>query len=226
MKVRALIVGLVVLPLMAARVAMASAAGPVVPALTDKQDFVVLELSADVRAYVTGKSWKRSCPVPLDDLRLVVVRYVDFAGATKQGPLVVNRKYADDIASVMATLYRERFPIEHIALVDDYGANDDRSTLANNTSAFNCRSVQGTSHWSQHAFGAAIDINPLQNPYVRATGRVLDPKAVQFKDRSLSEPGMITAGGPVTEAFTKIGWGWGGSFSTTKDYQHFSSNGR
>jgi hypothetical protein len=97
---------------------------------------------------------------------------------------------------------------------------------ADNTSAFNCRHAVATGprRWSSHAYGAAIDVNPLENPYVRA-GKVLPPRGRAYVDRTLTEPGMIHPGDEVVRAFRTIGWKWGGSWSSLKDYQHFSATG-
>lgn len=183
-------------------------------------------LSPVGQRYITGRSWRPGCPVPRSDLRAVMVRYVDFAGQDRVGPLLVHRTHARKIARVMERLFAARFPIDQILPVDEFGADDDRSTLANNTSAFNCRPVSGTQRWSQHALGAAIDINPVQNPYVRTDGSVLDPAAKPFVNRANPGPGLIRRNDAVVQAFAAIGWGWGGDWRTTKDYQHFSASGR
>jgi hypothetical protein len=109
--------------------------------------------------------------------------------------------------------------------VDVYDGDDNRSMAANNTSAFNCRAVTGGSSWSEHSYGTAIDINPLRNPYVRG-GTVLPPEGSAYADRGLDEPGMIHAGDEVVETFGAHGWIWGGTWDSTKDYQHFSTSGR
>jgi hypothetical protein len=126
---------------------------------------------------------------------------------------------------VFRLLFDARFPIRQMVLVDEYGGSDDRSVQANNTSAFNCRAVTGGTNWSQHSYGAAIDINPLQNPYVYSDGHVSDPRAVPYLDRSNVRPGMIVEGDVVVRAFDAIGWDWGGRWSSIKDYQHFSATG-
>nr|WP_231127486.1 M15 family metallopeptidase [Motilibacter aurantiacus] len=96
---------------------------------------------------------------------------------------------------------------------------------ANNTSAYNCRKVAGTGRWSEHSYGRAVDVNPVQNPYVK--GRVVQPAAGRaYVDRSRDAAGLLRAGEPAVEAFTARGWGWGGSWRSSKDYQHFSSTGR
>lgn len=170
-------------------------------------------------------SWRTGCPVGLDELRLLTLTHWGFDGAVHSGELVVHADVADGVAQVFAALYAARFPIERMELVDVYGADDDRSTMANNTSAFNCRAVTGGTRWSEHSYGTAIDVNPVQNPYVN-DGSVLDPNAVPFMDRSLGAPGMIVEGDAVVRAFGSIGWSWGGRWSDPVDYQHFSLTGR
>ena len=112
-----------------------------------------------------------------------------------------------------------------MVLVDRYGASDDRSMAADNTSAFNCRRVEGSTAWSEHSYGRAIDVNPLENPYISRRG-VLPPAGRAFLDRSLRRRGMIHAGDAVVRAFASVGWGWGGAWTSPRDYQHFSATGR
>jgi hypothetical protein len=125
----------------------------------------------------------------------------------------------------LRSLYDARFRIRRMVLVDRYGADDDRSMAADNTSAFNCRRVEQRTSWSQHAYGRAIDINPLENPYILGS-RVLPPAGRAFTNRSLRRKGMIHAGGVVVRAFASVGWSWGGAWTSPFDYQHFSANGR
>jgi hypothetical protein len=127
-------------------------------------------------------------------------------------------------ASWHRELYRLRFPIRRMRLVDAYGADDHRSMDADNTSAFNCRFVAGTSRWSEHAYGHAIDVNPIENPYVTSDGYVSPPAGAPYKDRARQAEGMIHRQGPVVAAFRKNGWKWAG-VSWPKDYQHFSVSG-
>ncbi|MEZ5225172.1 MAG: M15 family metallopeptidase [Acidimicrobiales bacterium] len=136
------------------------------------------------------------------------------------GELVVDAEVAEDIVAVFAELFAVAFPIESLRLVDDFGADDLRSMQANNTSAFNCRFVAGTSTWSWHAFGRAIDLNPLVNPYVTPNG-IDPPEGSAYADRSQQVPGMIQPGDAVTSGFATIGWAWGGSWAGGQDYQHF-----
>jgi hypothetical protein len=139
---------------------------------------------------------------------------------------VVHRTAAKPVARVLRRLYERRFPIRRMRLVDAYGASDFRSIEADNTSAFNCRRVEGTSRWSLHAFGLAIDVNPIENPYVTAAGTTSHRASRPYLDRNRIRPGMAYSGGALVEAFRSIGWGWGGDWSGVKDYQHFSSTGR
>jgi hypothetical protein len=171
-------------------------------------------------------SYRDGCPVPLSDLRLVSLRHWGFDGRTHIGELVLHADATDAVVRVFGDAYAAKFPVERIRLVDEYGADDDRSMAANNTSAYNCRTVAGTSTYSQHAYGRALDVNPVQNPWVSRSGAVEPPAGAAYRDRADVRPGMVVRGGVVHEAFTREGWGWGGDFSTSKDYQHFSANGR
>jgi D-alanyl-D-alanine carboxypeptidase len=170
-------------------------------------------------------SWRPGCPVGLGDLRVLRVDHWGLDRRVHPGELVVHRDQARRLLGVMERLFRLRYPIRRMRLVDDYRADDDRSMAANNTSAFNCRRVSGTSRWSEHAFGRAIDVNPVQNPYV--TGRHVSPPAGRpYADRARRAPGMIHAGDAVVRAFAAAGWKWGGAWRSGRDYQHFSASGR
>ena len=183
----------------------------------------VSRIPPDVRERVVGSSWRPDCPVPLRRLRLVRVSIHKFDDSKQQARLIVHRTQAHKIVRVFHKLWRADYPIRRMRLVDAYGADDDRSMKADNTSAFNCRFVAGTSHWSMHAYGKAIDLNPVENPYV-GCGRVHDPSSAPYVDRSRRRKGMVTAA--VVRAFRSIGWGWGGEWSgATKDYMHFSTTG-
>ncbi|WP_067915568.1 M15 family metallopeptidase [Actinomadura rubrobrunea] len=172
-------------------------------------------------------SWRRGCPVPVSGLRMIEMTYWGMDGRPHaDGRLVVNARVADDLVTVFRKLYRMRYPIRRMEPVDVYKGSDFDSIEADNTSAFNCRPATGSSSWSQHAYGLAIDINPCENPYVSANGTVAHRKCVKFKNRKRRDPGVIHKGDAVVKAFASIGWGWGGDWRGAKDYQHFSSNGR
>jgi len=178
-----------------------------------------------VTAADLGASWRPGCPVAPDDLRLLRLSFWGFDDQPHVGSLVVAASVTAAVLEVFHTLYDQRFPIRRMEPVDVYGADDDASMAVDNTSAFNCRPAvaEGPPHWSNHAYGLAIDVNPVENPYI-LSGRVLPPAGAEFVDRSVYRPGMAVAGGVLTSAFAAVGWGWGGTWSNP-DYQHFSSTG-
>jgi hypothetical protein len=130
------------------------------------------------------------------------------------------------VLDVLRRLYAARFPIRRMVPVDAYGASDFRSIEADNTSAFNCRYVEGTTHWSEHSYGRAIDLNPIENPYVTGAGTTSHPASRSYLRRSPYRPGMAVEDGVAVRAFAAAGWGWGGRWSGDRDYQHFSASGR
>jgi hypothetical protein len=169
-------------------------------------------------------SWHPGCPVPPAQLRRIRLSYVGFDGRRHLGELVVNAGVVAPVTTVFRTLYRARFPIRRMRPVDAYGGSDDRSAAADNTSGFNCRRAvaAGAPSWSMHAYGEAIDVNDVENPYVFG-GRVIPPAGRAYLDRADVRPGMATPDGVLVRAFESVGWGWGARFG---DYQHFSVNGR
>ena len=170
-----------------------------------------------------SSSWRVGCPVDLDDLRLIEVSHFTFDGENTTGELIIHEDAAEDIVGVFELLFADAFPIERMELVDVYEADDDASMAANNTSAFNCREVAWQPGvWSNHAYGKAIDINPLVNPYVSST-QLLPPEGAVYADRSVRVVGGVYAGDPIVDAFAEIGWTWGGTWSNAKDWQHFDS---
>ena len=185
----------------------------------------VSRLDDELRAEMTGSSWRSGCPVPLRELRLVRITYVGFDAEAHRGRLVVHRRWASEMLEVFGRIYSRGFPIRRVRLVDRYEADDQASMRADNTSAFNCRYVAGTTTWSRHAYGAAIDVNPVENPYVLG-GRVSPPAGRRYLDRGRVRPGMAVEGGVLVDAFESVGWEWGGRWSSSRDYQHFSTNGR
>lgn len=182
-------------------------------------------IDSQLRQRMTGVSWHRGCPVGLGQLRLLRVTHWGFDGEVHRGRLVVNRDSAKPMLRTVRELFELRFPIRRMRLVDAYGADDHRSMAADNTSAFNCRFVAGTSRWSEHAYGHAIDVNPVENPYVTADGYVSPPAGAPYRDRSQRAHGLIHRRGPVVRAFAVNGWEWGGNWSWPRDYQHFSEGG-
>lgn len=174
---------------------------------------------------MTPSVWRRGCPVGLADLRVVRVRHWNFRGQVRTGRLVVHKDVAGEVRAIWRDLYAARFPIRWMVPIERFDGSDFRSIEADNTSAFNCRFVDGTRRWSQHAYGRAIDVNPIENPYVSG-GRTSHPRSVPYLRRSPRRPGMIVEGDAATAAFDAAGWGWGGRWRGVKDYQHISRNGR
>jgi hypothetical protein len=184
----------------------------------------VRALSAAERADMTPSVWRRGCPVGLSRLRHVSLPYIGFGGRARRGALVVNASVSGEVVAIFRELYRARFPIRRMRPIQAYGGDDFASIEGDNTSAFNCRPATGSGNWSQHAYGLAIDIDPIENPYVSG-GRTSHPASVPYLDRSRARPGMAIEGNPLVAAFDARGWGWGGRWSGTTDYQHFSASG-
>jgi hypothetical protein len=181
------------------------------------------------RAQLTGEFWRAGCPVPLSSLRVLAVSHWDFARNLQTGQLVVNRTAAASLARVFRQLYVLRFPIRHMQFADFYGPKSGRPRDNDVTESFECRKAvpspcgSGTGHWSMHAYGLAVDVNPIENPYT-GCGRTRTRASIPYLNRSRIRRGMVTAA--VVRAFASVGWGWGGSWSgSTKDYMHFSSSG-
>jgi D-alanyl-D-alanine carboxypeptidase len=170
-------------------------------------------------------SYRAGCPVGPAELRTLRLSYWGFDGRPRVGRLVVHRRVSRDVVAVFRRLYAARFPIRRMVPVSRYRGSDDASMAADNTSAFNCRFVSGTSRWSMHAFGLAIDVNPVENPYISG-GRASPPAGRRYLDRDRARQGMAVTGGALVNAFAAVGWRWGGLWSGAADYQHFSTNGR
>jgi hypothetical protein len=179
--------------------------------------------SSNITAADLGASYRAGCPVGPDRLRRVQLTYWGFDGRPHPGTLIVNADAVDAITGAFRRLYDARFPIRRMVPVDVYGGNDRASMAADNTSAFNCRFVAGTSRWSAHAYGNAIDVNTIENPYVQGS-YVSPPAGSAYMDRSDLRPGMAYWSGALVDAFAAVGWQWGGRWSDP-DYQHFSSTG-
>ena len=194
----------------------------------------ITPLSAPRRAALRAAGvWHAGCPVSLSQLRVLTVVHWGFDGNTHTGQLVVNRRVAAPLARVFGRLYELRFPIRHMRLADAYGPRGARPNDTDISAAFDCRQAiaspctsrarKGNGTWSEHAYGHAVDLNPVENPYI-GCGMSRDPASKPYLDRSRLRRGMITPA--VVAAFRSIGWGWGGDWSgSTKDYMHFSASG-
>lgn len=186
---------------------------------------VTVEAVGPGTAVPLAASWRPGCPVGPGDLRAVRFPHFRPDGSRGRGVIVVHRDVVTDVVTLVRAAHGTRFPITQARPVDDFGGDDDASMAADNTSAFNCRSVAGTTTWSQHAYGRAVDVNPLRNPYVRGD-RVEPPGGQAWTDRSDVRPGMLVEGGALVLAADRLGWGWGGRWASGADLQHLSRNGR
>jgi len=188
-------------------------------------------LPATLKSKLNGRSWHTGCPVSLAQLRVLTVTYQGFDGHAHTGQLVVNKHAAAPLGRVFRQLYVLRFPIRHLQLADMYGPSSSQPTDGDVTASFECRQAvpspcsggTGTGSWSEHAYGEAVDLNPVENPYV-GCGHSRDHLSLPYLNRTRARPGMVTPA--VIQAFRAIGWGWGGSWTgSTKDYMHFSATG-
>ena len=181
---------------------------------------------APVSARELGRSWHPGCPVGPSGLRRVTVSFVGFDGRAHSGELVVAATVTGDVTTVFRRLYVERFPIRRMRPISAYGGSDDRSAAADNTSAFNCRYAvaTGPKRWSAHAYGEAIDVNDIENPYLLGS-RVIPPAGAAYVDRTHVRAGMAVRGGALVRAFASVGWLWGGRWAGSPDWQHFSRSG-
>jgi len=177
---------------------------------------------------IQGNSWRKGCPVALEDLRYIQVSHLNFDTKIVTGEIIVHKDVALDVVSVFEDLFNKHYAINKMKLVSNYKGNDWESIEADNTSAFNCRPVTGKKKkWSQHAYGKAIDINPIENPYVSKTGYIAHKASLKYKKRkhkdiyNLADRAVLLTEDIATKVFKEHGWSWGGDWNTIKDYQHF-----
>jgi hypothetical protein len=204
----------------------AFAPGDVVEVVADTAAFfTVAPVDSAVFARMADKSYKEGCPVAVEDLRCLRVLHKDLAGRTLVGEMVANKSIAGDLLEIFRALYDAGYPIERMRLVDDYDADDEASMAANNSSCFNYRRKASMNAVSKHAYGEAVDINPLYNPYYRVTAsgaRIVEPASgAPYVDRSADFPYKIERGDLCHRLFLAHGFHWGGSWTRSKDFQHF-----
>lgn len=181
---------------------------------------------AAVTAAELGGTWRAGCPVGPSQLTMLTMTYWGFDDTAHTGTMVVNAAVVQSVITVFATLYADRFPISEMVPEAAYGGNDNDAAAADDTSGFNCRYAvaPGPPQWSVHAYGEAIDVNDVQNPYVDGS-TIIPPAGDAYLDRADVRPGMAVPGGVLVNAFTSVGWYWGGRWDPGTDYQHFSLNG-
>lgn len=173
----------------------------------------------EIEQRIKGKSYKENSPVALEDLRYLTISYIDFEGKEHLGEMIVNKEVSKEVLEIFEELYKDKFPIARMELIDNFDADDNKSMSANNTSALCVRTMTSNkSKFSNHSYGLAIDINPIQNPYVM--GEIVEPmEGRAYINRAVYKKGMITE--KAKEAFISRGWIWGGDWTSLKDYQHF-----
>jgi len=179
-------------------------------------------LSDDVFRRMQGKSWKADCTLKRSELRYLRLLHRNAGGQAQCGEMVVNSRIAERVLRIFRQLFDLNYKIERIVLVDDYGADDERSMQANNTSAFNFRTIRGTKRVSKHGCGLAIDLNPRYNPCVK--GNHIEPangRAYAYRRDGRTFAYKIDHNDAAYKLFRKEGFSWGGDWKSSKDYQHF-----
>jgi len=178
-----------------------------------------------VFARMQGKSFPVGCKVSRNDLRYLRIKHYDLQGRVHEGEMICNKRIANDLIDIFKELYRQKYPIERMRLIDDYDADDDKSMRANNTSCFCYRRVEGYNKLSNHSMGMAVDINPLYNPlykrYSNGKELVQPSNAKRYCDRKASFNYKIVKGDLLYRLFVNHGFEWGGDWHSKKDYQHF-----
>jgi len=197
--------------------------------LADGYYFEISPISSEIKKRMTdGKSWKSGCPVGLKELRYLKIKHWNFNGTTSIGELIVHVDISQNISTVFKELYNMHYPIKQMRLVSDFKGSDWKSIEADNTSALNCRNVTGNKNrWSKHAYGKAIDINPIENPYISRRGYISHKASLKYKKRfykssnRVENRALLFKNSKATKIFEKYGWKWGGDWKNVKDYQHF-----
>ncbi len=196
-----------------------------------KKGFTHQKINDEIAERMKGKSYKKGAKIPLKQLRYLRVRYIDFEGNEQNGEMIVNKKIAKRTLKVFYRLYKMKYPIQQMVLVDEYNADDEASMAANNTSAFNYRTIANTNRLSKHSLGMAIDINPRVNPYITSYG-IAPANSEVYRERNVAKcrgkykKYMIHHGDKVYKVFKKYGFSWGGDWKNSKDYQHFEAEWR
>ncbi len=176
---------------------------------------------------IKGDSWREGCPVGLEDLRYLRIKHLNFNGEEQMGEMVVHKEVSVEVTEIFEALYELGYPIRKMRLVSDYKGSDWHSIESDNTSAFNCRRATGSKKWSKHSYGKAIDINPIENPYISRKGYISHKASAPYRKRvhqksTYADRAVLLKDDKAVQIFKKYGWQWGGDWSGVKDYQHFS----
>ena len=191
-------------------------------------NYDISNISTDVKKrMIEGDSWREGCPVSLENLRYVQVNHWNFDHETVVGEVIVHEDVAEELVYIFEELYNMKYPINKMQLVSEYDGDDWKSIEADNTSAFNCRPVTGKKKkWSKHAYGRAIDINPIENPYISRNGHISHEASLKYRKRvhkvdTSADKAVLLKSDEDVQIFKKYGWKWGGDWHSIKDYQHF-----
>lgn len=214
-------------------VTSAEASEPEAPTISPERvtymdGFYYEPISNEVFRRISGISYPVDCTVPLDDLRYVVLQYVDFDGNSQSGEMICGKAIAQDVVEIFYELYTNDYRIQSIKLIDEFGGDDTASMEANNTSCFNYRVVDNSTRLSNHAYGLAIDLNPFYNPYVTYPDgniRISPQGSEPYVDRNSDFPYKIDENDLAYKLFKEHGFKWGGNWNSVKDYQHFEKKG-
>lgn len=196
--------------------------------LNAQYNYTVSDITQNIEnRMIKGNSYKNGCPVELKDLKYLTLSYIDFENKNKIGELIVHKDISEEMIKIFEELYNINYPIYKMKLVSYFNANDFTSIEENNTSAFNCRNIANTSRWSNHAYGRAIDINPIQNPYISKSGKIFHKNSSQHIKRehidllNSQDKARLLKNDKAVKIFKKYGFIWGGDWNSIKDYQHF-----
>jgi hypothetical protein len=176
---------------------------------------------------IKGDSWREGCPVGLKDLRYLRIKHIDFKGEEQMGEMIVHKEVSAEVTEIFEALYKVGYPIKKMRLVSEYKGSDWQSIESDNTSAFNCRAATGSKKWSKHSYGKAIDINPIENPYISRKGYISHKASKIYRKRvhqksTYADKAVLLKDDKAVQIFKKYGWEWGGDWAGVKDYQHFS----
>lgn len=196
--------------------------------LNAQYNYTISDITKNIEnRMIKGNSYKNGCPVKLKDLKYLTLSYINFENKSKIGELIVHKDISEEMIEIFEELYNINYPIYKMQLVSDFKADDFTSIEENNTSAFNCRNIANTSRWSNHAYGRAIDINPIQNPYISKSGKIFHKDSEQYRKRehidllNLQDKARLLKQDKAVKIFKKYGFIWGGDWNSIKDYQHF-----
>ena len=201
-------------------------AAKTVKAIGVERLFSSQEIDNNIFNRIRNKSFKSNCTTPRQDLRYLKIAHINIYGKVQMGELICHKSIANDLIEIFKQLYLKKYPIERMVLIDEYGADDEASMSANNTSCFNFRKINGSTKLSKHCLGMAVDINPRYNPCMHSKTGLVEPangKAYAHnRDKHKSEPvKLIDRQDLCYKLFMAHGFRWGGDWKSVKDYQHF-----